>query len=68
MTHSCKAECINIVKKETKKLLDIRNRKFNITNTGAKLSCPTARHGDAWGERKYTSYSFTNSALDGVSG
>lgn len=47
MTHSCKAECINFVKKETKKLLDIRNRKFNITNTGAKLSCPTARHGDA---------------------
>jgi hypothetical protein len=26
------------------------------------------RHGGAWGERRYSSYSFLTSALDGVSG
>jgi hypothetical protein len=30
-----------------------------------KLSCPTTRHGGAWGERAYSSYSFTTLALDG---
>jgi hypothetical protein len=28
-------------------------------------SSPATRHGGAWGERKYSSYSFTTSALDG---
>jgi hypothetical protein len=28
-------------------------------------SRPATRHGGAWGERKYSSYSFTISALDG---
>jgi hypothetical protein len=28
-------------------------------------SRPATRHGGAWGERKYSSYSFTTSALDG---
>jgi hypothetical protein len=32
------------------------------------ISSPSARHGGAWGERRYSSYSFTTSALDGVSG
>jgi hypothetical protein len=31
-------------------------------------SCPTTRHAGAWGERRYSSYSFLTSALDGVSG
>jgi hypothetical protein len=31
-------------------------------------SSPSTRHGGAWGERRYSSYSFTTSALDGVSG
>jgi hypothetical protein len=31
------------------------------------LSSPATRHGDAWGEMSYSSYSFTASALDGVS-
>jgi hypothetical protein len=31
-----------------------------------KQSSPAKRHGDAWGERRYRSYSFTTSALDGV--
>jgi hypothetical protein len=29
---------------------------------------PATRHGGAWGERRYSSYSFSTSALDGVSG
>jgi hypothetical protein len=28
-------------------------------------SSPVTRHGGAWGERRYSSYSFTTSALDG---
>jgi hypothetical protein len=37
----------------------------------AKMGCsanersPVTRHGGAWGERRYSSYSFTTSALDG---
>jgi hypothetical protein len=30
-----------------------------------KLSSPITRHGGAWGEKRYSSYSFTTSALDG---
>jgi hypothetical protein len=30
-----------------------------------KQSSPATRHGGAWGERKYSSYSFLTSALDG---
>jgi hypothetical protein len=30
-----------------------------------KVTCPATRHGGAWGERKYSSYSFLTSALDG---
>jgi hypothetical protein len=29
------------------------------------LSSPATRHGGAWGERRYSSYSFSTSALDG---
>jgi hypothetical protein len=28
-------------------------------------SSPATRHADAWGERRYSSYSFSTSALDG---
>jgi hypothetical protein len=31
-------------------------------------SSPATRHGGAWGERRYSSYTFTTSALEGVSG
>jgi hypothetical protein len=31
-------------------------------------SCPATRHGGTWGERRYSSYSYLTSALDGVSG
>jgi hypothetical protein len=30
-----------------------------------KDSSPSTRHGGAWGERRYSSYSFTTSALEG---
>jgi hypothetical protein len=30
-------------------------------------SCPTTHHAGAWGKRRYSSYSFSTSALDGVS-
>jgi hypothetical protein len=36
------------------------------TLTTLKQSSPATRHGGAWGERKFSSYSFTTSALDGV--
>jgi hypothetical protein len=36
-------------------------------NEGSK-SCPTTRHEGALGEKRYSPYSFSTSALDGVSG
>jgi hypothetical protein len=45
------------------KLLSILDLLFVICKSHS-----TARHGDAWGERRYSSYSFLTSALDGVSG
>jgi hypothetical protein len=39
-------------------------RKFGYENV-VKKSSPSTRHGGAWGERRYSSYSFTTSALDG---
>jgi hypothetical protein len=30
-----------------------------------KQSCPATRYGDAWEDRRYSSYSFSTSALDG---
>jgi hypothetical protein len=35
---------------------------------GNGIRCPATRHEGAWGERRYSSYSFSTSALDGVSG
>jgi hypothetical protein len=35
------------------------------TISPVKVRCPAARHGGAWGERRYSSYSFLTSALDG---
>jgi hypothetical protein len=32
------------------------------------ISSPATRHEGAWGKRRYSSYSFSTSALDGVSG
>jgi hypothetical protein len=40
----------------------------NTAIVKSKKSCPATRHGGAWGERRYSSYSFTTSALDGGSG
>jgi hypothetical protein len=37
---------------------------FNLLYKG-KVSCPATHHGGAWGERRYSSYSFLTSALDG---
>jgi hypothetical protein len=39
------------------------NEDVNFTND--KKSSPTTHHGGAWGERRYSSYSFMASALDG---
>jgi hypothetical protein len=36
--------------------------------TSPVKSSPATRHGGAWGERRCSSYSFSTSALDGVSG
>jgi hypothetical protein len=36
-----------------------------LSNKIKKQSSPTTRHGGAWRERRYNSYSFLTSALDG---
>jgi hypothetical protein len=42
------------------------NRKWHIERPrSGKQSSPATRHGGAWGERRYSSYSFLTSALDG---
>jgi hypothetical protein len=40
----------------------------NLPLSSSKQSSTATRHGGAWWERSYSSYSFTTSALDGVSG
>jgi hypothetical protein len=37
----------------------------SFQDNSVKWMCPATRHGDAWGERRYSSYSFLTSALDG---
>jgi hypothetical protein len=37
----------------------------SIPGRGKRYSSPATRHGGAWWERRYSSYSFTTSALDG---
>jgi hypothetical protein len=39
--------------------------KQSISITTTTKSSPATRHGGAWGERRYSSYSFSTSALDG---
>jgi hypothetical protein len=41
--------------------LHTRHRENLISH---KKSCPTTRHEGAWGKRRYSSYSFSTSALD----
>jgi hypothetical protein len=38
---------------------------YNYANFIKRLSDPATCHGGAWGERRYSSYSFLTSALDG---
>jgi hypothetical protein len=38
---------------------------YNLVTSLLQLGCPTTRHEGAWGERRYSSYSFSTSALDG---
>jgi hypothetical protein len=45
--------------------LYMQDRTINVSATTLKSS-PATRHGGAWGERIYSSYSFTTSALDGA--
>jgi hypothetical protein len=42
--------------------------KIIVIGLSKSQSCSTTRHEGAWGERRCSSYSFTTSALDGVSG
>jgi hypothetical protein len=50
----------------TKSMLFKRKRKSEYNSKSkVKKSSPSTRHGGAWGERRYSSYSFTTSALDG---
>jgi hypothetical protein len=49
--------------------LKIQNKKVIHTTKNSKQiimkeSCPTTYHGGAWGEKRYSAYSFTTSALD----
>jgi hypothetical protein len=50
----------NNIKKETDSPLTF----FTLLKV-SKVSIPATRHGGAWGERRYSSYSFSTSALDG---
>jgi hypothetical protein len=47
----------------------IDNRRLLIAQTlcyhHLSKSCPATRHGGTWGEKRYSSYSFLTSALDG---
>jgi hypothetical protein len=36
-----------------------------MENKSKGKSCPATRHGGAWGERRYSAYSFSTSTLDG---
>jgi hypothetical protein len=36
-----------------------------ILTVKVKVSCPATRHGGVWGGRRYSSYSFLTSELDG---
>jgi hypothetical protein len=38
---------------------------INKATAQVKQSSPATRHGDAWGERMYSSYSLLTSAIDG---
>jgi hypothetical protein len=38
---------------------------FSVNCKTTWISCPSTRHGGAWGERRYSSYSFWTLALDG---
>jgi hypothetical protein len=42
-----------------------RTCSLSLCCKGKKVNSPTTRHAGAWGERKYSSYSFSTSALDG---
>jgi hypothetical protein len=45
--------------------LHIRSQQTDVTSKENKSQiCPTTRHEGAWGERRYSSYSFSTSALD----
>jgi hypothetical protein len=39
---------------------------MRLHNGKAKWKCPATRQGGAWGERRYSSYSFLTSALEGA--
>jgi hypothetical protein len=57
--YNCKDKLSNYERNTTCKPREIRS------SLVLKKSCPSTRHGGAWGERRYSSYSFTTSALDG---
>jgi hypothetical protein len=41
------------------------NLRHTLIHIGKRLSDPATRYGGAWGERRYSSYSFLTSTLDG---
>jgi hypothetical protein len=43
----------------------VHESRINVTNEECKQSSLATRHGGVWGERRYSSYSFFTSALDG---
>jgi hypothetical protein len=58
-------EDAGLVGRATRRAGGFTGRKVRPAHTKVKLSCPATRHGGAWGERRYSSYSFLTSALDG---
>jgi hypothetical protein len=53
--------------KRTRKYTALQNSRMKSHLYYIKVSSPISRYGGAWAERSYSSYSFTTSALDGVS-
>jgi hypothetical protein len=59
-----KSTCVGAESTAAKQTETIQGRLYLLL--GMHRSCPTTRHEGAWGERRYSCYSLSTSALDGV--
>jgi hypothetical protein len=57
--------CIYVINECAKLQRNRKGRSVKTCMTTRNQSSPATRHGGAWGERSYSSYSFLTSSLDG---